>query len=190
VLVLAEVAAVATVFVLAEVTLFAVIGHLALEGELVTFTSVLRRSKATARKAVNRQGLLLAPYLTVLLPISEVGFSSVLTEHIALPEFIGGELMKTTSGAVVYLAVMGVVVYSMLRFLLFPATVSSGDDSVGYSLGSAIGGLILASGTDPGHVFPGESAYTTAALIGIGAMVITTLTSLAIARRRSSETDR
>jgi MFS family permease len=59
--------------------------------------------------------------------------------------------------------------------------------SVGYSLGSAIGGLILAAGTGPGHLFPDDSAYTTAALVGIGAMAITTLTCLGLARRRSSE---
>jgi hypothetical protein len=61
--------------------------------------------------------------------------------------------------------------------------------SVGYSLGSAIGGLILAAGAGPGHLFPDDSAYTTAALVGISAMAITTLTSLALARRRSSETN-
>ncbi|MFE5051872.1 MFS transporter [Streptomyces sp. NPDC056637] len=61
--------------------------------------------------------------------------------------------------------------------------------SVGYSLGSAIDGLILAAGTGPGHLFPDDSAYTTAALVGVGAMAITTLTSLVLARRRSSETN-
>ncbi|MFB7198063.1 MFS transporter [Streptomyces sp. NPDC056240] len=61
--------------------------------------------------------------------------------------------------------------------------------SVGYSLGSAVGGLILAAGTGPGRLFPDDSAYTTAALVGIGAMAIATLTSLALARRRSSETN-
>lgn len=61
--------------------------------------------------------------------------------------------------------------------------------SVGYSLGSAIGGLILTAGTGPGHRFPDDGAYTTAALVGIGAMAITTLASLALARRRSSETN-
>nr|WP_245173391.1 MFS transporter [Streptomyces aureus] len=60
--------------------------------------------------------------------------------------------------------------------------------SVGYSLGSAVGGLILAAGTGPGRLFPDDSAYTTAALVGIGAMAVTTLTSLALARRRPSET--
>jgi MFS family permease len=57
--------------------------------------------------------------------------------------------------------------------------------SVGYSLGSAVGGLVLAAGTHPGRLFPNDSAYTTAALVGIAAMAITTMTSLALARRRS-----
>jgi predicted MFS family arabinose efflux permease len=61
--------------------------------------------------------------------------------------------------------------------------------SVGYSLGSAIGGLVLAAGTDTGHVFPNDSAYTTAALIGIAAMAITTMTSLALARLRAPEAE-
>ncbi|MPV37207.1 glycerophosphodiester phosphodiesterase family protein [Georgenia subflava] len=135
VLVLVVVAAVATVFVLAEVTLFAVIAHLALEGKPVTFAGVLRRSVATARKAAGWQGLLLAPYLTLLLPISEVGFSSVLTEHIALPRFISGELLKTTSGTALYVVVIGAVVHATLRFLLFPAVVSGGDDSIVQALG-------------------------------------------------------
>ena len=60
--------------------------------------------------------------------------------------------------------------------------------SVGYSLGSAIGGLVLAAGTDTGHLFPNDGAYTTAALVGIAAMAITTMTSLALARQRSPET--
>ncbi|MEV4429535.1 MFS transporter [Streptomyces sp. NPDC049602] len=60
--------------------------------------------------------------------------------------------------------------------------------SVGYSLGSAIGGLILAGGTDTGHLFPNDSAYTTAALVGLSAMAITTVAGLALARQRPPET--
>ena len=56
--------------------------------------------------------------------------------------------------------------------------------SVGFSLGSAVGGLVLAAGTDTGHLFPDDSAYTTAALVGIAAMAITTMTSLVLARQR------
>ena len=61
--------------------------------------------------------------------------------------------------------------------------------SVGYSLGSAIGGLVLAAGTAAGRLFPDDSAYTTAALVGVAAMAVTTMTSLALARRRPPSTD-
>ena len=59
--------------------------------------------------------------------------------------------------------------------------------SVGFSLGSALGGLILAAGTDTGHLFPTDSAYTTAALVGIATMAVTALTSLALGRRGGVE---
>ncbi len=61
--------------------------------------------------------------------------------------------------------------------------------SVGYSLGSAIGGLVLAAGTDTGLVFPNDSAYTTAALVGLAAMAITMVASLVLARQRSPEAE-
>ncbi|MGC5628096.1 glycerophosphodiester phosphodiesterase family protein [Georgenia sp. Z1344] len=129
-LVLVGIAVVATLFVLAEITLFAVIAHLALAGEPVTFGNVLRRARSIASRAIGWQGLLLVPYLTVLLPISQVGFSSVLTEHVALPRFISGELLKTTSGTVLYTVVMGAIVYGVLRLLLFPALLAGGDVSI------------------------------------------------------------
>nr|WP_233290444.1 MFS transporter [Kitasatospora sp. MBT66] len=56
--------------------------------------------------------------------------------------------------------------------------------SVGYSLGSAVGGLVLAVGTATGRLFPDDDAYTTAALVGVAAMAITTAVALALARRR------
>ena len=54
--------------------------------------------------------------------------------------------------------------------------------SVGYSLGSAIGGLVLAAGTETGRRFSDDGAFTTAALVGVVAMAITTVTSLVLAR--------
>lgn len=137
-LVLIAVAVVATLFVLAEMTLFAVIAHLCLDGEQVTFAGVLRRSRATARKMAGWQGLLLIPYLTILLPISEIGFSSVLTQEVVLPQFIAGELLKTPSGTALYLAVMVPVLYAMLRLLLFPAIVSGSEDTIVQAMGRSL----------------------------------------------------
>lgn len=129
-LVLIGIAGVATVFVLTEVTLFAVIGHLVLDGEPLTFRTVGRRSWQTVRKAAGWQGLLLVPYLTLLLPISGVGFPSVLTERIALPKFISGELLKTTPGFVLYAVLTVLLGYAMLQFILFPAHVAARDTTI------------------------------------------------------------
>ena len=128
--VLLGVVIVATVFALADVTVFTVIAHLSLEGEPVTFTGVFARSWRTVRKATGWQGMLLVPYLALLVPISGIGFSSVLTEHIALPKFISGELLKTTTGAVLYGLAMSVMAYAALRLVLFPALVADRDTSV------------------------------------------------------------
>ncbi|MDQ0312911.1 MFS family permease [Kitasatospora herbaricolor] len=59
--------------------------------------------------------------------------------------------------------------------------------SVGYSLGSALGGLILAAGTATGRTFPDDDAYTTAALVGVAAMAVTTTAGLALARRGTGQ---
>jgi len=61
--------------------------------------------------------------------------------------------------------------------------------SVGFSFGSAVGGLVLAAGTDTGHLFPTDGAYTTAALIGIAAMAVSAMTSIALARQHASKTE-
>lgn len=61
--------------------------------------------------------------------------------------------------------------------------------SVGFSFGSAVGGLVLAAGTDIGHLFPTDAAYTTAAWIGIAAMAVTAMTSIALARQHAPETE-
>jgi predicted MFS family arabinose efflux permease len=55
--------------------------------------------------------------------------------------------------------------------------------AVGFSLGSAVGGLILAAGTATGHLAPANSAYTTAALVGIAAMAAAALTSMSLSRK-------
>ena len=57
--------------------------------------------------------------------------------------------------------------------------------SVAFSLGSAFGGLMLAAGTNTGHSSPVDGAHTTAALIGIAAMALTAITSIALARQQA-----
>jgi predicted MFS family arabinose efflux permease len=52
--------------------------------------------------------------------------------------------------------------------------------SVGFSIGSALGGLVLAAHTGTGATFPTEAGYTTAAWAGAAAMAVTILISLVL----------
>ena len=54
--------------------------------------------------------------------------------------------------------------------------------SVGFSLGSALGGLVLAAGTSAGQTFPSDGSYTTAAWIGAATMTITAAISVTLSR--------
>jgi predicted MFS family arabinose efflux permease len=60
--------------------------------------------------------------------------------------------------------------------------------SVGFSIGSALGGLTLAARTPAGARFPVESGYATASWLGAAAMAVTIVTALALrpASRRAS----
>lgn len=54
--------------------------------------------------------------------------------------------------------------------------------SVGFSIGSALGGLVLSAHTGSGATYPTETGYTTAAWIGAAAMAVTIVISLALPR--------
>jgi predicted MFS family arabinose efflux permease len=49
--------------------------------------------------------------------------------------------------------------------------------SVGFSLGSAIGGLVLAAHTPAGQLFPTDNGYTMAAWLGVTALAVTTISA-------------
>lgn len=57
--------------------------------------------------------------------------------------------------------------------------------SVGFSFGSAIGGLVLAAGTSPGSTFPGEDAYTSAAWVGVVVTAAAAIVSASVLHGRA-----
>ncbi|TDC08774.1 hypothetical protein E1267_09405 [Nonomuraea longispora] len=54
--------------------------------------------------------------------------------------------------------------------------------SVGFSIGSALAGLVLAAHTGAGSTFPTETGFTTAAWAGTAAMTLAMVISLALRR--------
>jgi predicted MFS family arabinose efflux permease len=57
--------------------------------------------------------------------------------------------------------------------------------SVGFAIGSAVGGFILAAGTRTGQTFPANAAYTAAARAGVVIMVVTAIVAIVVRRRAS-----
>lgn len=71
-----------------------------------------------ARMLVRPASWPLLPYLFLLLPLTGVGFLSVLSQSIAIPSFISGELVKSTPGTIGYYGVLIVLGYVNARFAL------------------------------------------------------------------------
>ena len=140
-------------------------------------------------------GLVLVPFSVFgflagkLVPraLPRVGAASALTVSalivlVALALFAGTRA-GTRAGIVELCAVMAILGFGVGSFsaalpaVVLPVVPSAETSSVmsinqvvrsvGFSFGSAIGGLVLAAGTSPGSTFPGEDAYTSAAWVGV-----------------------
>ena len=85
---------------------------------------------ARLRALVKPSSLLLAPYLLVIAPLGHVALGSALTTWIAIPGFIGGELMKSTGTAIGYTALIAAIWYLNLRFVLVLPMLALGERSV------------------------------------------------------------
>ena len=114
-LVIAIVAVIAT---LAElVTLFVLASHHQ-DGEETSLRLVLRQVWGTIKKLAHPQGLLMIIYLILLLPLGQLGLTSILTKKVVVPPFISEELSKSPSMNLIYSAVLLLIGYLNLRLIL------------------------------------------------------------------------
>jgi glycerophosphoryl diester phosphodiesterase len=112
------IAIVAVVAVLAElVTLFVLASHHQ-DGEATSLRLVLRQVWGTIKKLAHPQGLLMIIYLILLLPLGQLGLTSILTKKVAVPPFISEELSKSASMNLLYSAVLLLIGYLNLRLIL------------------------------------------------------------------------
>ena len=88
------------------------------EGNQRTFKEVAKRMGAVLRKGTKLSSLPVFLYAFVMLPLSGMGFFSVATQGIAVPNFITGELEKDPIFAVLYHLAMLVLFYVNVRFAL------------------------------------------------------------------------
>ncbi len=112
------IAIVAVIASLAElVTLFVLASHHQ-DGETTSLRPALQQVWGTIKKLAHPQGLLMIIYLILLLPLGQLGLTSILTKKVAVPPFISEELSKNPSMNLIYSAVLLLIGYLNLRLIL------------------------------------------------------------------------
>ena len=86
--------------------------------EATSLRLVLRQVWGTIKKLFHPQGLLMIAYLILLLPLGQLGLTSILTKKVAVPPFISEELSKNPSQSLLYSGVLLVITYLNLRLIL------------------------------------------------------------------------
>jgi len=137
-------------------------------GARVLVARVLQRIRALARPST----LLLIPYAFLIAPLGNASLGSVFSHWLSIPNFIGGELSKTTGGAIVYTAALVVIWYANLRLILVVPFALAGDATVPQAFGLSwqatgwipwrVAGLIL------GVAVPLIAAATALSAAGLG----------------------
>jgi glycerophosphoryl diester phosphodiesterase len=86
--------------------------------EATSLRLVLRQVWGTIKKLFHPQGLLMIVYLILLLPLGQLGLTSILTKKVAVPPFISEELSKNPSQSLLYSGALLVITYLNLRLIL------------------------------------------------------------------------
>jgi glycerophosphoryl diester phosphodiesterase len=111
------IAIVAVIAIIAElVTLFILASHHQ-SGNAISIRLVLWQLWEVIKKLVHPQGLLMIVYLILLLPLGQLGLTSILTKKVAVPPFVSEELSKSPSSSLLYSAVLLVISYLNLRLI-------------------------------------------------------------------------
>jgi glycerophosphoryl diester phosphodiesterase len=115
-----------TLLIIAIVTVIAIIGELVTlfilashhqSGNATSLRLVLWQLWETIKKLAHPQGLLMIVYLILLLPLGQLGLTSILTKKVAIPPFVSEELSKSPSSSLIYSAVLLVISYLNLRLI-------------------------------------------------------------------------
>ncbi|MER1997488.1 MAG: glycerophosphodiester phosphodiesterase family protein [Arthrobacter sp.] len=87
-------------------------------GGSVRPVALVRRVRPLFGRLVKPGSLVLGAYLFLAVPLTQMGFFSVLTHSISIPNFVSGEMLKSTPGTLTYVAFLVVVGTIALRYSL------------------------------------------------------------------------
>ncbi|MER2133124.1 MAG: glycerophosphodiester phosphodiesterase [Arthrobacter sp.] len=79
---------------------------------------LLRICRPLIRRLLRPGSLSLGAYLFLAVPLTQAGFFSALTHSISIPNFVSGEMLKSTQGTLIYVSFLVVVGTIALRYSL------------------------------------------------------------------------
>ncbi|MBD7994007.1 glycerophosphoryl diester phosphodiesterase membrane domain-containing protein [Arthrobacter sp. Sa2CUA1] len=129
--------------------------------------ALVRDLGSVLRRAPRLSSLPLVWYLFLVLPLAQAGFFSVLTHSIAVPNFVTGELLKSTPGLVAYVLFLLVIGTLGTRFSLALPIFALGRVSGSRAMRLS---WLVTRRTDPALLAAGAAAAA-AAFVGGGVLV-------------------
>ncbi|MBJ6215712.1 glycerophosphoryl diester phosphodiesterase membrane domain-containing protein, partial [Staphylococcus aureus] len=85
-----------------EFSLLVYMVYAGFDRQIITFKSIFKNAFVNVRKLIGVPVIFFVIYLMLMIPIANLGLSSVLTKNIYIPKFLTEELMKTTKGIIIY----------------------------------------------------------------------------------------
>ncbi|MBC1502019.1 hypothetical protein HB943_15565 [Listeria weihenstephanensis] len=95
-----------------------------------TIRMILRKIMRQSKYLLSFQFVFFLLYFVLIVPIAGMGLHSELTDGIYIPNFIVNELLKSTSGSILYFSFIAVVIYINIRLLFSLAIFLTGDHTI------------------------------------------------------------
>ena len=95
-----------------------------------SYRSILKNAWNKTKNLAGFQTLFFIIYFIITIPTVNLGVKSVLAKNLFIPKFISGEIMKTTSGFIIWGSIMIVFAYINLRLIFTLPLTAVGDENI------------------------------------------------------------
>ncbi len=108
---------IAIILIFLEFSMLIIISYYSNKGKRVLIGDAFIKSLGYL-PSIFKYGILgIATYLLLLVPLLNIGIGSTLLPSIEIPNFISGELFKTTTGIISYTIVFAIIIYLNIRWI-------------------------------------------------------------------------
>ena len=95
-----------------------------------SFKSILNNAWKKTKNLAGFQTLFFIVYFLITIPTINLGVKSVIAKNLFIPKFISNEIMKTTSGFIIWSLIMLILAYINLRLIFTLPLTAVGDEKI------------------------------------------------------------